>query len=169
MLHSTLFGRSVNLRCIWQNKWPNSTQQTTVNKAVKLSYFTFPTPNMKICQTLRITSGLLKPSLQVLVPWTDHNIPFSQTFNYFSDNGNSHTPSPAEINLINTLKQNFPSATDIAVVDISGGCGSMYEVFVESPDFKGLRLVKQHQMVTEALKGEIRDMHGLRISTVVSE
>ena len=24
--------------------------------------------------------------------------------------------------------QSFPNATDIAVVDISGGCGSMYEV-----------------------------------------
>ena len=71
--------------------------------------------------------------------------------------------------LINILKEKFPLATDIAVVDISGGCGSMYEIYVESPEFKGMRLVKQHKMVNEALKGEIREMHGLRISTMSSK
>lgn len=74
----------------------------------------------------------------------------------------------AEQKLISILKNRFPKATDIAVVDISGGCGSMYEVYVEAPDFKGVRTVKQHQLVTEALKAEIPAMHGLRISTQVS-
>jgi len=74
----------------------------------------------------------------------------------------------AEENLIKILASNFPKATDIAVVDVSGGCGSMYEVFVEAPDFKGLRIVKQHQLVTKALKKEIGDMHGIRISTAAS-
>lgn len=59
--------------------------------------------------------------------------------------------------------------TDIAVVDISGGCGSMYEVYVEAPDFTGIRVVRQHQLVTDALKAEIKDMHGVRISTAVTE
>jgi len=75
------------------------------------------------------------------------------------------TPSPAEESLISALAASFPTATDIAVVDISGGCGSMYEVYVESPDFKGVRMVKQHQMVTKALSSQIKDMHGIRIST----
>eukprot|EP00092_Neocalanus_flemingeri_P003658 GFUD01003929.1.p1 GENE.GFUD01003929.1~~GFUD01003929.1.p1 ORF type:complete len:159 (+),score=31.23 GFUD01003929.1:147-623(+) len=75
------------------------------------------------------------------------------------------SPSPAEETLISALVASFPSATDIAVVDISGGCGSMYEVHVEAPDFKGLRVVKQHQMVTRALSSQIKDMHGIRIST----
>ena len=44
----------------------------------------------------------------------------------------------------------------------------MYEVYVEAPDFKGVRAVRQHQMITDALKAEIKDMHGLRISTTVS-
>jgi len=80
----------------------------------------------------------------------------------------SSSPSPAEESLISALSASFPSATDIAVVDISGGCGSMYEVFVEAPDFKGVRVVKQHQMVTKALSTQIKDMHGIRISTAVS-
>ena len=80
----------------------------------------------------------------------------------------STSPSPAEESLVSALSASFPAATDIAVVDISGGCGSMYEVFVEAPDFKGVRVVKQHQMVTKALSTQIKDMHGIRISTAVS-
>ena len=74
----------------------------------------------------------------------------------------------AEARLVEILRDRFPGATDIAVVDISGGCGSMYEVYVEAPDFKGVRTVKAHKMVTDALKKEIAAMHGLRISTQAS-
>lgn len=63
------------------------------------------------------------------------------------------------------LKTKFPKAEDVQVQDISGGCGSMYEVFISSVEFKGLRTVQQHRMVNEALKEEIKSMHGLRIST----
>lgn len=50
---------------------------------------------------------------------------------------------------------------------MSGGCGAMYEIHVESADFKGLSTIKQHRLVTETLKEQIKEMHGLRISTVV--
>ena len=78
------------------------------------------------------------------------------------------TKSPAEEGLIRALAEAFPAATDIAVVDVSGGCGSMYEVYVEAPDFAKMRLVKQHQLVTRALSSQIKDMHGIRVSTAVS-
>jgi len=71
--------------------------------------------------------------------------------------------------MIKILADSFPGATDIAVVDVSGGCGSMYEVHVEAPDFKNMRIVKQHQLVTKALAKEIKDMHGIRISTSASK
>ena len=51
--------------------------------------------------------------------------------------------------------------------DVSGGCGAMYEIIVESIEFKGISRVKQHQMITNILKEEIKDMHGLRIHTNV--
>lgn len=51
------------------------------------------------------------------------------------------------------------------VEDVSGGCGAMYEITVESIDFKGLSKIKQHKLITETLKEEIKDMHGLRIFT----
>ncbi|KAK3085788.1 hypothetical protein FSP39_008698 [Pinctada imbricata] len=72
-----------------------------------------------------------------------------------------------EKNIQAVLKTKFPEAVDVRVQDISGGCGSMYEVYVESEEFKGKRTVLQHRMVNEALKEEIKDMHGLRISTKV--
>lgn len=31
----------------------------------------------------------------------------------------------------------------------AGGCGSMFDVTVISPEFKGMSIVKQHRMVTE--------------------
>lgn len=45
----------------------------------------------------------------------------------------------------------------------------MYEISVESNDFKGISRVKQHQMITDTLKDEIKDMHGLRIHTSVPD
>ena len=45
----------------------------------------------------------------------------------------------------------------------------MYEIYVESSEFAGLTTVKQHQMVTQALKAQIKEMHGLRIHTKLPE
>uniref|UniRef100_A0A672RTF4 BolA family member 3 n=1 Tax=Sinocyclocheilus grahami TaxID=75366 RepID=A0A672RTF4_SINGR len=50
---------------------------------------------------------------------------------------------------------------------ISGGCGAMYEIHIESDEFRGKRTVQQHQLVNQALKDEIKAMHGLRIFTDV--
>ena len=63
----------------------------------------------------------------------------------------------------------FPKASTIEVADISGGCGAMFEIYVQSSEFAGKRLVQQHQMVNKALQKEIKIMHGLRISTVLPD
>ncbi|KAM8893495.1 bolA-like protein 3 [Spinachia spinachia] len=72
-----------------------------------------------------------------------------------------------EVRIANVLKEKFPSATSLKVVDISGGCGAMYEIHIESNEFKGKRTIQQHQLVNQALKEEIQGMHGLRIFTDV--
>ncbi|GAB1290982.1 BolA-like protein 3 [Apodemus speciosus] len=72
-----------------------------------------------------------------------------------------------ELKVTQVLKEKFPRATVIQVTDISGGCGAMYEIKIESEEFKEKRAVQQHQMVNQALKEEIKDMHGLRIFTSV--
>ncbi|XP_059608911.1 bolA-like protein 3 [Phlebotomus argentipes] len=66
-----------------------------------------------------------------------------------------------------SLSEKFPAAEEIAVTDISGGCGAMFEIFVRSKDFQGLSTVKQHRLITETLKEQIKDMHGLRIHTEI--
>ena len=75
--------------------------------------------------------------------------------------------------LLNTgtsiLQKKFSPSSTIEVNDISGGCGDMYEIYIESPDFKGIRTIKQHRLVTDTLKAEIANMHGLRIFTSVPE
>ena len=92
--------------------------------------------------------------------------------------------SAGEALLVDILKSSFPKAKYIEVQDISGksvtvnyscniimfclclgGCGAMYEIFVETIEFRGLNIVKQHRLVTDALKTQIKDMHGVRIHT----
>ncbi|XP_040019372.1 bolA-like protein 3 [Gasterosteus aculeatus] len=72
-----------------------------------------------------------------------------------------------EARIAGVLKEKFPLATSLKVVDISGGCGAMYEIHIESNEFKGKRTIQQHQLVNQALKEEIQGMHGLRIFTDV--
>jgi len=55
--------------------------------------------------------------------------------------------------------------TVVTVKDISSGCGSFFHVDITSPSFQGKKLVDQHRMVNEAIKEEIRAIHGLTINT----
>lgn len=63
------------------------------------------------------------------------------------------------------LSKRFPNAVSIKVEDISGGCGAMYEIYVETGEFKGMPMVKQHRSVYDALKEQIKHIHGLQLVT----
>ncbi len=71
----------------------------------------------------------------------------------------------------NQRKHKKKSTTIVAGTSVShtsqiiGGCGSMYQVEVVSPSFKDLSMVKQHRLVNDALKEEIKGMHGIRLTT----
>ena len=64
------------------------------------------------------------------------------------------------------LAQAFPDATELAVVDRTGG-GDHFQVIVASPRFEGLSLVEQHRLVYDALAQPLADgtIHELRIKT----
>ena len=64
------------------------------------------------------------------------------------------------------LRQAFPDAHEVAVVDRTGG-GDHFQVTVVSPSFNGLSLVDQHRLVYAALEGPLGDgsIHELRITT----
>jgi stress-induced morphogen len=65
-----------------------------------------------------------------------------------------------------TLREAFPDATELAVVDRTGS-GDHFQVILASPRFDGVPLVDQHRAVNEALAGHFRDgtIHELRIRT----
>ena len=64
------------------------------------------------------------------------------------------------------LEQAFPNASDVQVVDRTGG-GDHFHVTVASSDFVGLPLIDQHRRVNEALAAPLADgtIHELRITT----
>jgi stress-induced morphogen len=64
------------------------------------------------------------------------------------------------------LQQAFPDATELAVVDRTGG-GDHFQVTVASPRFEGLSLVDQHRLVYDALAAPLSNgtIHELRIKT----
>jgi stress-induced morphogen len=66
----------------------------------------------------------------------------------------------------NLLRQAFPDAMELAVLDRTGG-GDHFQVTVVSPRFNGLSLVEQHRLVYAALEGPMADgtIHELRITT----
>ncbi|KAG2151858.1 bola protein [Suillus cothurnatus] len=53
--------------------------------------------------------------------------------------------------------------TELAVQDISGGCGDFYAIKIASDAFKGLSTLNQHRLVTRVLKEEIEGIHGLQV------
>jgi stress-induced morphogen len=64
------------------------------------------------------------------------------------------------------LERAFPDASELAVVDRTGG-GDHFHVTVASPRFDGLSLVEQHRLVYDALAEPLADgsIHELRIKT----
>jgi stress-induced morphogen len=64
------------------------------------------------------------------------------------------------------LRDAFPEAREVAVVDRTGG-GDHYHVTVATPRFQGLSLVDQHRLVYAALARPLGDgtIHELRITT----
>jgi len=64
------------------------------------------------------------------------------------------------------LREAFPDATELEIVDRTGG-GDHFQVTVAAPRFEGLSLVEQHRLVYDALADPLADgtIHELRITT----
>jgi stress-induced morphogen len=64
------------------------------------------------------------------------------------------------------LEQAFPEATQLDVIDRTGG-GDHFQVVVTSARFDGLPLVEAHRLVYDALSEPLADgtIHELRIKT----
>lgn len=70
--------------------------------------------------------------------------------------------------LENLIKSNL-KVTKLSIEDVSGGCGQAFKVEVASSDFKNKSLIKQHQLLNEILKEELKDIHSITYKTSVAE
>ncbi|KAF2107175.1 bola protein [Lophiotrema nucula] len=70
----------------------------------------------------------------------------------------------AELSIFNKIKAEL-EPVKLEVQDISGGCGSMYALEIESSKFKGLPVIKQHKLVNKVLAEEIKGWHGVQLRT----
>lgn len=69
-----------------------------------------------------------------------------------------------ERKIYHILKDCF-TPKDLLVKDVSGGCGSMFAILIESEQFKGISMIKQHRLVNQVLKDEIAKWHGIQLKT----
>lgn len=114
-----------------------------------------------------IKSGIFNPGKYSISQFSSTKINFKDDDSKESSENEEKKPkTEGEQKLIDMLRNRFQTAKEIEVIDISGGCGNMYAIFVESEEFIKVRKVKQHKMVNEVLNKEIKEnMHGIRIQT----
>ena len=55
----------------------------------------------------------------------------------------------------------------LEIEDVSGGCGAMFVITVESEKFRDKKLLEQHRMVNGVLKEEIKTIHAINLNTSV--
>mmetsp|Transcript_11709 Transcript_11709/g.29583 ORF Transcript_11709/g.29583 Transcript_11709/m.29583 type:complete len:132 (+) Transcript_11709:43-438(+) len=61
------------------------------------------------------------------------------------------------------------AATDVSVLDTSGGCGASFEVsLVVSEKFAGKPPLARHRLVNAALKEELKEIHALAIKKTLT-
>ncbi|XP_018564991.1 bolA-like protein 3 [Anoplophora glabripennis] len=111
-------------------------------------YMLFKILNAKISQT--VTTSLLSRNINP----------------YILKPAYSQSRGPVtESEILGKLRQTFPQAKVISVEDTSGGCGAMFNISIETNEFKGLSIMKQHRMIYDTLKEQIQSIHGLHLET----
>lgn len=78
---------------------------------------------------------------------------------------NSKTLTPYEIKISDLLSSSTLKPSVCKVQDVSGGCGSMFNITIKSKEFNDLNKIKQHKLVNRILKDEIAKWHGLVLTT----
>lgn len=82
----------------------------------------------------------------------------------FSSTATKFQMDSYESEIYSKLKTHF-NPSDLIVKDVSGGCGSMFAIQIESENFKGIPMIKQHRLVNQLLKDDIKNWHGLQLKT----
>mmetsp|Transcript_7257 Transcript_7257/g.9187 ORF Transcript_7257/g.9187 Transcript_7257/m.9187 type:complete len:117 (-) Transcript_7257:65-415(-) len=99
-------------------------------------------------------------------PYTGMRLPFTKVQTGFRSMSTAEEQlmDDYEKKIFKILKESF-QPKNLQVKDVSGGCGSMFAILVESEKFKGIPMIKQHRLVNEVLKDEISKWHGIQLKT----
>ncbi|KAF2795596.1 bola-like protein [Melanomma pulvis-pyrius CBS 109.77] len=125
-----------------------------------------PRATLRLLFMARRISCLAAVRPTALQPGPLRNSPATAT----STRSYSQAPEPpdylneAELHIFNKIKAEL-APVKLEVQDISGGCGSMYALEIESAKFKGLPIIKQHKLVNAVLAEEIKSWHGVQLRT----
>ncbi|KAL0487039.1 BolA-like protein [Acrasis kona] len=74
-------------------------------------------------------------------------------------------PSKSEFEEI--LKDRLQT-THLEVEDNSGGCGTMFSVYIVSPLFEGKSLLERQRTVNDLIKEELKDIHALTFKKTIT-
>ncbi|XP_065914974.1 bolA-like protein 3 [Dysidea avara] len=96
--------------------------------------------------------------------WTLKKYPLY--WRWFNSSSALSSPTEEENKIVKILQDKVLAST-VNVEDMSGGCGQAYSITVESEMFRGKRILKQHQLVNDALKDVIGSIHAVTIQTSV--
>lgn len=111
--------------------------------------------------------GLLTPILPARIPLRSP-IPTTRLYSAAAPNP-APLQKPADLDEHESALWDLLSAeltpTELAVRDVSGGCGSMYAIDVSSPAFRGLGILKQQRMVNAVLGERVKGWHGVQLRT----
>jgi len=69
-----------------------------------------------------------------------------------------------EKKLMNKLK-----IEKLEIIDLSGNCGTSFQIKIKSSDFNGKNVISQHRMVNEILKDELKTIHALQLKTEATD
>ncbi|KAJ2601869.1 hypothetical protein H4R99_002864 [Coemansia sp. RSA 1722] len=67
------------------------------------------------------------------------------------------------------INENIGDIQLIQTEDLSGGCGSMFNLLIVSDKFKGLTRLKQHRLVHQALGEITKEIHALTLKLYSTE
>ncbi|EFA79853.1 bolA family protein [Heterostelium album PN500] len=67
--------------------------------------------------------------------------------------------------MIHNLLSDSLKPSSLKVIDMSGGCGSMYRIEIISKEFNNKNTLNQHRQVNSVLKEVIPTLHGLTLYT----
>mmetsp|Transcript_3034 Transcript_3034/g.5501 ORF Transcript_3034/g.5501 Transcript_3034/m.5501 type:complete len:87 (+) Transcript_3034:210-470(+) len=70
---------------------------------------------------------------------------------------------------ISTKLKESLEASEVTVIDTSGGCGSSFEIaLIVSEKFAGKAPLARHRLVNAALKDELKEIHALAIKKTLT-